>query len=112
MLRLDLFSVRPDMGHVFIDHDIQAVESPEKPMRSTEGEIKFFDFGLRLPPHPALSPGGAREWNWRGGYPVKRAVLVRDDEPTLRIDAQVDPGALGLLRHRIKQLGSKAGQYF
>ncbi len=54
VLRLELLAIGSYVGHVFIDHDVQAVKCPKKAMRPTEREIEFLHIdslsgGRKLP---------------------------------------------------------------
>ena len=75
-----------------VDHDVEAVKGPQQTLRLADVHGQFLD----------LNAG--RSANRRGRDAVEAAVLVRDDQPALRIDAHGDPRALRLARHRVEQL--------
>src|SRR5439155_16358955 len=75
-----------------VDDDIETIERPQKTVRLAEGQIELLDprWPLRKRGLTLRSRGAER----RRRDAVERAVLVGDDQPALRIDANVDPRTL------------------
>ena len=77
-----------------VDHDVEAIERPEETMCLANRGIDFLDLG---------GLGLTAERRRRDA--VQGAVLVRNDEPALGVDAHVDPRAFLVLGHRVEQFG-------
>ncbi len=80
------------VGAPLVHHRVEAVEGVEQPVDA--GQVHADRLGLDR----TASARGRRR------HAVELAVLVRGDEPALRVGAQRHPRALGLLRHRVEQV--------
>ena len=78
------------VGAPLVHHHVKAVEGVEQPVGA--GEVHSDRLGLD---RTATARGRRR-------HAIELAVLVRGDQPALRVGAQRHPRALGLLRHRVE----------
>jgi len=83
------------VGAPLVHHRVEAIEGVEQPVGA--GEVHAYGIGLDR----SVAARGRRR------HAIEFAVLVRGNEPTLRVDAQRHPRALGLLRHRVDLIESE-----
>ncbi len=81
-----------------VRHDIQAVERVEQPMRHPEIDVDRLDLSVACFPHR-----GDRD-------PIQFPVLIRHDQPPLRVDRHRHPRPLDISRHRVQPLDPETGQ--
>ena len=92
--------MQPQLGrlfpelHLFVHHHVQAVEGVQQSVGPADGVGDGFDLHRRS--------------GFAHGHPVQSAVLVRDNQAALGVDAQVDPRPFGLLGNRVQPLDLEA----